>query len=1168
MNNRYYSLFATALLVLLAAPGQADDTDIYFYTGGTVEGAEPMVMFSLDWRPNLGSRACNGNECNFLKGEDFCWMEADAEGAEVELCGLSYTDAGGTRQPYLPVQDSYVYFDLLRAVLRKVMEPLDGLRLGLMLNHDYINNCSGRVEAGCSNGGYIGLGFESFQLDDANGAKEEFHEFLSNIPVPQGNSSHKYQGKELFFEFFRYLTGQEILNGHVGFVDFNGYPEDGSGTGGDTGTGGGTTIKSEFCLDNKVKGTTTTYCKDVEYNPDTQTVSCAIVDVITGVSYAISCTVTDIADDPDTVPESDPKGDNNLDVDNPSIAWDIDIEDVGNEDYISPLQAGGRCTKIFSVNVMFQVSQQDADSDSAIENTIPNGGFGLPQKDFPSVLEYLNDADLANGGENGLTPYGTAADLDGIQNVTSYFITDKINKTTRDYAAAGGTDEPLELAEDPEGLIEDLENLFDEILSVSTTFVSASVPVNAFNRAEVIDNVYLSLFKTDDAGRPFWTGNVKKLKFAEVADGSGDRQLVDNSDPDPQYAVAADGRIKYDALTYWTDAYSLPAPDEAELEVDGKDGRSTVRGGAGQKIPGMIDGSIGLVNGSGTRQLFYDDLGEADGLAELDALDATAGILKTPMGVATNDEALNLIKYARGMDVNDVDGDGDVEEARDWILGDPLHSRPLPINYGAVGDYTEDNQAIYVAFGSNDGFMHFIKNTDSGTPGAESGEEVWAFMPQEVMGELATLEANSLGTGHPYLVDGSPTAYVEGRFIDRAIDGEAVYLYFGLRRGGKAYYGMDISDPEIPELKWKITKSGDFSELGYTFSDPVVGMMRDGTAGKPIVMFGGGYDLNKDRRVAEAELSEDSMDDDEGNALYIVDGETGELIWKATGDTEQSDSDSVFVHEEMRDSIPSKVAALDSDGDQIIDRIYVGDTGGRVWRADINGEDTGAWTMTLLADLGRHYDDTIANDRRFFHPPDIVQHKDNSAYDAVIMGSGNRADPLAAGGAVNNYMYMIKDRNYLVGTATDSELEHSDLGDVTNTCLEVGSECTANLSYGWKLGLTSGTELSLASPLTIGGVSYFTTYLSPGASLEEACGPDEGSGRIYAVRLENAAAVRNYDTTTDALERFDELKSQGIPAEAISLPPDGILKPDLSIEKTDVTTRLRTFWLEAEDGSL
>ncbi len=1161
MNNRYYSLFATALLVFLAAPGQADDTDIYYNTGGAVEGSEPMVMFSLDWRPNLGSTACNGTECDFLKGEDYTYTYTytDSEGVEQSETrpGLSYIDADGVKQPYLPEQDSYVYFDLLRAVLRKVMEPLDGLRLGLMLNHDYRDECSGLVVAGCSNGGYIGLGFESFQLDDANGAKETFHEFLSNIPVPHGAGSHKYQGKELFFEFFRYLTGQEILNAHVGFLDYEGYLEDGSSSGDDDDDDDDDVSDSDtetFCLADGKDGTGgKEYCTDITYNPDTEEVSCEIGKQ-KGNPY-ILCTVTTIV-----VADEDATPDTNLDVDNPSIAWDIDIEDSTHTNYISPLSAGGKCTKVFTVNVMFQVSQQDSDSDAAIEAAIADGGFGLEQEYFANVIEYLNDADLANGGEDGSTPYGTAADLDGIQNVTSYFLTDKINVTTRSYAAAGGTDEPLELSEDPEGLVEDLENLFAEILSVSTTFVSASVPVNAFNRAEVIDNVYLSLFKTDDEARPFWTGNVKKLKFADVGDGSGDRQLVDNSST-PQYAVAADGRIKYDALTYWTDANSLPAANEEDLEVDGKDGRSTVRGGAGQKIPGIISGSVGLANASGARNLYYDDLSDTvDGLAEFNADAATAAILKTPMGVATDAEALNLIKYARGLDVNDEDNDGIYNESRAWVLGDPLHSRPLPLNFGAVGSYDEDNQSIYIAFGANDGFMHFVRNTETG--GAESGEEVWAFMPQEVMGELAKLEANALGTGHPYLLDGSPTAYVEGRFIDRALDGEAVYLYFGLRRGGKAVYGMDISSPEEPELMWKITKGGDFSELGYTFSDPVVGMMRDGDSAKPILIFGGGYDLNKDDRSGDGIGSDDS----EGNALYVVDGETGELIWKAVGSG--ASSSTVFVHPDMVDSIASKVAVLDSDGDQIIDRIYVGDTGGRVWRADINGEDTNGWTMTLLADVGRHYDNSKAGDRRFFHAPDIVQHQDTSAYDAIIIGSGDRADPLAVGGAVNNYVYMIKDRAVAVSAGTNTGVEHDDFGDVTNTCLEVGAECTATLAYGWKLGLAQGTEMSMASPLTIGGVSYFTTYLSPGSSLEESCGPDEGSGRLYAVRLENASAVRNYDTTTDALERFDELKSQGIPAEAISLPPDGILKPDLSIEKTDVTTRLRTFWLEVEDGTL
>ena len=52
-------------------------------------------------------------------------------------------------------------------------------------------------------------------------------------------------------------------------------------------------------------------------------------------------------------------------------------------------------------------------------------------------------------------------------------------------------------------LARELEDVFKQILSVSTTFVSASVPVNAFNRAEVIDNVYLALFKADADGKAF-----------------------------------------------------------------------------------------------------------------------------------------------------------------------------------------------------------------------------------------------------------------------------------------------------------------------------------------------------------------------------------------------------------------------------------------------------------------------------------------------------------------------------------------------------------------------------------------------------------------------------------------------------------------------------------------
>jgi len=178
-------------LVLLASGARADDTDIY--VSGTVpEGSEPLVMFSLDYRPNLAATACQGGSCDYLI-------------------------AGG----YLAPAASYTFFDVLRAVLKRVMKPLEGVKVGLMINHDHRNNCANKVQANCSNGGYIARGFEAFLADDGNGSKAEFHNILAAIPTPQGNQSHSYQGKELFFEFYRYLSGQGVYNGHVGFTDFS-----------------------------------------------------------------------------------------------------------------------------------------------------------------------------------------------------------------------------------------------------------------------------------------------------------------------------------------------------------------------------------------------------------------------------------------------------------------------------------------------------------------------------------------------------------------------------------------------------------------------------------------------------------------------------------------------------------------------------------------------------------------------------------------------------------------------------------------------------------------------------------------------------------------------------------------------------------------------------------
>jgi type IV pilus assembly protein PilY1 len=391
-----------------------------------------------------------------------------------------------------------------------------------------------------------------------------------------------------------------------------------------------------------------------------------------------------------------------------------------------------------------------------------------------------------------------------------------------------------------------------------------------------------------------------------------------------------------------------------------------------------------------------------------------------------------------------------------------------------------------------------------------------------------------------------------------------------MRRGGKAYYALDISDPSQPELLWTIDKSGDFAELGLTFSTPRVGLVDVGSGPQPVLVFGGGYDVNKDLRAGVG------TNDTEGQAIYVVDAETGQLIWKAVG--QGVSSSDTFLHPDLVDSIPSTVSAVDMNGDSLLDRILVGDTGGNVWRADLTGTSTSNWKLTRVARLGRHATGAsgVPDDRRFFHRPDVVQSKDDDGpFDAIVIGSGDRADPKDNGGTVENFAYMIKDRNIGVGAGANSTLVHNDLDDVTDNCLQSGS-CSLDLLNGWRLELEDSGEKNLATPLTIGGTVYFTTYLPFGsAATSGQCAPAEGNGRLYAVKLQNAFAANNYNTADDdptnpgepttQEDRSTDLNSQGIPAEVVSIPPNRILRPDLTIEETEFSTRWRTFWYEASD---
>ena len=1202
---RWLAPLLGALLALSTARG--DDTDIYS-SSILPANSVPLVMFSID---NSEQGAAIYAGCSQV-------------GTGATMCAPAQYFAANCPTCVLPAATQpLTYFHVMRYAVRMVVEQQTGMKIGLMLNHDDENNCVGprpltpTTQQRCSNGGYIARGFKLLDRVTVPGNPllgipdtqvlgpntQEFLAILDSIPLPSA-SAHPYQGKELFFELFRYLTGQAVFNGHNGYADYG--------------------------------------------TDDTQ----------------------------------------NLNQDRPQTDWDATVE-AGGLTYVSPLTADLSCTKVFTVNFVLNAATRDGDSDDAINSDSAGGMIGLdlraPNNDFENVVGYLHDIDLARS----TVPFGTVPALNGKQNVTSYFFArptpldsnpPTFDRTMTEYAQEGGTTRPQAFTANPQQVVEELRSTMQQILSVSTTFVSASVPVNVFSRTQLLNDVYVALFQPDAAAKPFWTGNVKKLKTqiyevpCEVGAPAGCQptkqvRLVDALGAE---AIDDDGRIRNSALTFWTDASRIAA-DPVRGVIAGRDGRFVNLGGAGQKIPGFATAAApGYANTEvGARQMYL----YLDGATDLQALSAdltASATLQTSLGAATTAEALRVLQHVRGYDSYDHDADTVTTEVRPWLMADPLHSRPLAINYGAISGYSTTNPAIFIAVGTNDGLLHFVRNTT--TAGAETGAEAWALLPVDLLGIQKLLAVNAAVSLRSYGVDGAPAALIKDLDGDGTIesaDGDAVYLYFGLRRGGRSYYALDVTNPTAPRFLWRITPAGrtwgtaaqspggtqlntHFAELGYTFSQPKMARIKVGVdaAGVPVVkdavVFAGGYDSLNDYLPATktaysaggASTGTVNTDDVMGNAIFVVDAKTGELIWKATGPVGGvlgAASSSIFRHAQMKDSIPSTVTVVDVNGDTYTDRIVVGDTGGNIWRADLGDNTDGGslpiaqtaitddWEVTLLAKLGRHAPtsgcsvpvDVAAcrrNDRRFFHEPDYVLSMDEDGpFDAIILGSGDREDPLDYGRHrsatlvetfTENGVFMLKDRiigtyqrNDTVGDADytppltqAAASNHLALADATNNCTQDLSmsraDCVLDFDNGWFIRLLEGKgEKLLAGALTAANRVYFSTYLPPRSNEATTCGPTEGTGLFYAVGLKQATAVFNYNTAdcsssfcggsdapNSAKDRFDALTSAGIPAEVVYINiPDAsggevkcALSSDLNCRTLPGATRFRTFWYKDE----
>ncbi len=525
-------------------------------------------------------------------------------------------------------------------------------------------------------------------------------------------------------------------------------------------------------------------------------------------------------------------------------------------------------------------------------------------------------------------------------------------------------------------------------------------------------------------------------------------------------ALDEHGQILATARSYWT-----------SISMDGPD---VEKGGVGEV----------LMNRSSARNI-YTYLGSSVDLTHASNAFNTTNITPAMLGLLVGDTAGRdkLVQFVLGYDSYDDNGNGNTTEKKDWILGSFLHSRPIILHYAS--------QSVIFA-GANDGMLHAFDD--------DTGQELWGFIPPNLLNNLQALRADVVES----FVDGSPKAYLEYRAdgsINRAI------LIFGERRGGDHYYALDVTNPASPRYLWEIGPSTTgFAELGQTWSSPNIGKIAYGTGEKWVAFIGGGYDANQDNEPVTAP-------DSRGRALYVVDVLTGSLIWKY----------SYAENSEMKYSIPSDVAKIDTVGNGRIDRLYVGDIGGRLWRFDIGNPSTSAWSVKIVFNSNPGASDH----RKIFHPPDITLEKDQGNYEMVFLGTGDREHPKNT--TVVNRLYGVKDKNLA------TVLTENDIRDVTTDLLQDPNTPDAQKSTilnelmtgnGWYIKLNENQgEKCLSSPVVIYKVAYYTTFSPTSGSEIDPCFVGEGTGRMYAVDYKTATAVFNLDDGNDVggpvIERSD-----------------------------------------------
>ncbi|HCN17814.1 MULTISPECIES: hypothetical protein [Psychrobacter] len=538
-------------------------------------------------------------------------------------------------------------------------------------------------------------------------------------------------------------------------------------------------------------------------------------------------------------------------------------------------------------------------------------------------------------------------------------------------------------ADDSQGIVNSIKSLTgkltEDIPPVSTG--SMAVPLDDLNVSTSRKFAYLPLLDPQPLS-PYklWRGNLKKYN---IKNGT----LVDKDNK--TVFTGKDGIF----ATNTSDLYNTLA-DTSRADVKRPDKALPQVGGSYQHI----------FENSNSRKLYVNDDGILKALSTTDT-SATAkpvgfSALSATYANPQKQQLLHFMGYPVTNTVNDKTATGKPFDRTKKQLGGVLHSLPQLISKKAElkADGTIDNtkREDYVLYGSFDGALHVIRDTNSGSN--KAGEEVFTFIPKHVLDQQGEsfVKPDRVASNPIFGVDGPWSVFTNYKYSSNKIEAQQSLAFGGLRMGGSVYYGLNLSDLTNPEMIYSVgstyaiegssaakgikndtianaitntTEQKAYAKMGLSFAKPSVGyVMRDGK--RVMVNFlAGGYDrCYEDPKfqlgsgiTTNTVTGCNGKTSAQGNGIYMVQvgqekvdttkTETaaasnessfdttvgnGNLLWW-TSSTNNGAGNSNFTQvKDMNHSVVTEIRVLDRNYDGLTDQLVFADLGGRVWRVDIN----------------------------------------------------------------------------------------------------------------------------------------------------------------------------------------------------------------------------------------